>query len=180
MSSDNGGAGEALRRLAVNLFHGYGYNFYREENQLRADDQRIRRMVSELLQQARKALSEAESRYRREAFPPPSRAQPFPPAEVQANARQLEGLAAAVSAVDARIGHLPVPEADRMTARWRNEAETLQRVSAKDVELVEAAQTLAGRVAARGPAQMLADAAAIEGDLALIEQRLRERQALLV
>jgi hypothetical protein len=28
--------------LATNLFYGWGYNFYRIENQLRADDQMIR------------------------------------------------------------------------------------------------------------------------------------------
>ncbi|MFD2781103.1 hypothetical protein ACFS32_08290 [Novosphingobium pokkalii] len=57
-------------QVALNLFRGYGYTFYRAENDLRADDQRIRRMVSELLQQARKGLSEAEGRYRREVIPP--------------------------------------------------------------------------------------------------------------
>ena len=31
-----------LRQVAINLFYGWGYNFYREENQLRADDQLIR------------------------------------------------------------------------------------------------------------------------------------------
>ena len=67
-----------------------------------------------------------------------------------------------------------------MTARWRNEAETLQRLSEKDVELVEAAKALADRVSDSGQAQILAGAAEIEADLALVEQRLRERQALLL
>ena len=31
-----------LRQIATNLFHGWGYNFYRAENQLRADDQLVR------------------------------------------------------------------------------------------------------------------------------------------
>ena len=42
----------AMGRIGLNLFHGYGYNFYREENQLRADDQKLRTLVSELLGQA--------------------------------------------------------------------------------------------------------------------------------
>ena len=33
---------DALTEIAINLFHGWGYNFYRVENQLRADDQLIR------------------------------------------------------------------------------------------------------------------------------------------
>jgi hypothetical protein len=67
-----------------------------------------------------------------------------------------------------------------MTDRWRNEAETLERPSEKDMEVVEAAKALADRVSGSGQAQILAGAAEIEADLALVEQRLRERQALLL
>ena len=172
--------GEALGQVADNLFHGYGYNFYREENQLRADDQRIRRMVGELLQRARKALTEAESRWRRDRFPPPSREHPFPPPDAAAGARTLESLAASVSALDARIAHLPVPEADRMTARWRNEADTLKALCAKDVELVGAAMALAMRVEATDGAELIAIAPAIEADLGAIKARMLERQVLLL
>ena len=38
-----------LEEIAVNLFHGWGYNFYRFENQLRADDQLIRSKVGAIL-----------------------------------------------------------------------------------------------------------------------------------
>jgi len=34
-----------LSQIAINLFYGWGYNFYRQENQLRADDQLIRAQV---------------------------------------------------------------------------------------------------------------------------------------
>src|SRR6202008_268529 len=119
----------------------------------------------ELLQRARKALSEAESRYRREQFPPPSREHPFPPAEVQANARRLEALTQAVSALDAQIAHLPVPANDFMTQRFRQEAETLRQLSEKDVELVEVAHVLCTRVESLGFAEILEKANAIETDL---------------
>ncbi len=174
------GAGEVLRRVAVNLFHGYGYTYYREENNLRADDQRIRRMVSEQLQRARKTLSEAESAYRREQFPPPSREQPFPPAEAQTNARRLEALALAVSAVDGQIAHLPVPANDFMTQRFRREADTLKRLCEADVELVSEAQVLAASVEGRGYAALLAEAETVERAIAAVKARLLERQALLV
>jgi len=55
----------SLQKVAINLFYGWGYNFYRLENQLRADDQLIRRKASELLGQANAILSQAESDYRR-------------------------------------------------------------------------------------------------------------------
>ena len=37
------------RRLLSNLFYGWGYNFYRVENQLRADDQLVRSKAAWLL-----------------------------------------------------------------------------------------------------------------------------------
>lgn len=174
------GAGETLRQFAVNLFYGYGYNFYRDENQLRSDDQRIRRMVSELLQRARKALSEAESRYRRDKFPPPSREEPFPPAALQANARRLEALAMDVSALDGQIAHLPVPENDFMTQRFRNEAENLRRLSEKDVELVGKAQALAQIVEEQSLDEIIGQADRIEAAIRTIKAALLERQTLLL
>lgn len=169
-----------MREIAVNLFHGYGYTYYRLENELRADDQRLRRMVSELLQRARKALSEAEARWRRDRFPPPSRAQPFPPPEAQAGARRLESLAAAVSALDGQINHLPVPGNDFMTERYRNEADTLRLLSEKDLELVEAAHALVEMTSLTGLNDLLATADTIEDALTAIRNKVLERQALLV
>jgi hypothetical protein len=167
-------------QVALNLFRGYGYTFYRAENDLRADDQRIRRMVSELLQQVRKGLSEAEGRYRREVIPPPSRANPFPPAEMVANARRLEALAQGVSALDAQVAHLPVPTNDFMTSRYRNEAETLGRLAEKDVELVADAHALAEAVPGDDPLAVLDAASAITTAIARVKDRLAERQALLL
>lgn len=174
------GLGTRAAQVALNLFRGYGYTFYRAENDLRADDQRIRRMVSDLLQQARKALSEAEGRYRREVIPPPSRANPFPPAEMVANARRLEALAQGVSALDAQVAHLPVPTNDFMTARYRNEAETLNRLAEKDVELVADAHALAGAVPGDDPLAVIDAASAITTAIARVKDRLAERQALLL
>ena len=67
-----------IGQIATNLFNGYGYNFYRAANQVRADDQRVRELAGALLARARAAISKAESDYRREKIPPPTRANPFP------------------------------------------------------------------------------------------------------
>jgi len=40
---------DELEKIAVNLFYGWGYNFYRLENQLRADDLTVRAKVGWLL-----------------------------------------------------------------------------------------------------------------------------------
>ena len=180
MSDQSGGIGKAIGHVAVNLFYGYGYNYYREENHLRADDQRIRRIVTDILQRARKALSEAESRYRRENFPAPSREHPFPSAELQANAKKLEALAAAVSALESQIAHLPVPENDFMTQRYRKEADTLRRLADKDLELVERAQAVSALTEDAPYAKVLDDADQIEAAIAGVRARMMERQSLLV
>ena len=44
-----------LRQIATNLFYGWGYNFYRVENQLRADDQLVRTKAASLLGTIRRA-----------------------------------------------------------------------------------------------------------------------------
>ena len=51
----------ALRQVATNLFCGWGYNFYRLENQLRADDQLVRSNAAGLLGSAMASVSAAET-----------------------------------------------------------------------------------------------------------------------
>ncbi len=61
------------------------------------------------------ACAAAESDYRREFLPPPTRAKPFPDAAAVAEAQRLERLAHAISALEAALQHQPVPDNDRMT-----------------------------------------------------------------
>src|SRR6185437_6659531 len=111
----------SLQKVAVNLFYGWGYNFYRLENQLRADDQLIRRKAGELLGQANAALGRAESDYRRDHLPPPTREKPYPEAEAAAAAQAIERLIRDIDGLRGRINAMPVPENDRMTQRYREE-----------------------------------------------------------
>ncbi len=53
----------ALRQIATNLFYGWGYNFYRVENQLRADDQLVRSKAASLLGIAMASVITAETEY---------------------------------------------------------------------------------------------------------------------
>ena len=78
MSSDGFYDAGVLRQIATNLFYGWGYNFYRVENQLRADDQLVRSKAASLLGIAMASVIAAETEYRREFLPAPSRAKPFP------------------------------------------------------------------------------------------------------
>ena len=131
-----------LEQVAINLFYGWGYNFYRRENQLRADDQLIRAKTGFLLGSARKSVEMAESAYRREFLPPPSREKPRPDPAAIATAQALERLSKSIGSLIALINNQPVPENDRMTQRYRKEAPTLQALIQSDQTLVGQAELL--------------------------------------
>src|ERR1700750_3237913 len=101
-----------LRQIATNLFYGWGYNFYRIENQLRADDLLVRSKVSWLLGIARASIESAESVYRRGVLPPPSPAKPYPEASAVAGAQSLERLSQSIGALEGQVRAQPVPEND--------------------------------------------------------------------
>jgi predicted regulator of Ras-like GTPase activity (Roadblock/LC7/MglB family) len=169
-----------LAKVGINLFYGYGYNFYRQENQLRADDQRVRQMACSLLGRARAGLDQAESRYRRENIAPPSRANPFPDPAVVANAQALEGLGREVGGLEGLIRHQPVPENDRMTQRYRLEAATLAALAEKDAVLVGQAELLRSMVEGAAADAILASKGEIETGIAAIKATLHDRQMFLL
>src|SRR6516225_4318828 len=88
-----------LEKIAINLFYGWGYNFYRVENQLRADDLFIRSKVGWLLGSARTCVRTAEHAYRREFLPPPSRAKHRHDAAAVAGTQSIERLSRAIGAL---------------------------------------------------------------------------------
>jgi predicted regulator of Ras-like GTPase activity (Roadblock/LC7/MglB family) len=169
-----------LAKVGINLFYGYGYNFYRQENQLRADDQRVRQMACSLLGRARAGLDQAESRYRRENIAPPSRANPFPDPAVVANAQALERLGREVGGLEGLIRHQPVPENDRMTQRYRLEAATLAALAEKDAVLVGQAELLRSMVEGAAADSILASKGEIETGIAAIKATLHDRQMFLL
>jgi hypothetical protein len=168
-----------LDQIAINLFYGWGYNFYRLENQLRADDLLIREKAGFLLGQSRAMLEAEQSAYRRRHLPPPTRAQPLPPPEAVEGARALEDLSAAVGALEGTIRALPVPETDRMTQRYRQEAQTLSALAAADRRLIGLAGALRETLEGRDHVWVLENRQAIQDALGLLQRQVRERQALL-
>ncbi len=169
-----------LRQIATNLFYGWGYNFYRKENQLRADDQMIRSKAASLLGEAMANVCSAESEYRREYLPPPTRAKPFPAAEAVASAQKLERLGKAIGAVEAQLQHQPVPENDRMTQRYRQEAPTLQKLIEYDERLVGQCELLRKTVSAQDGPAILKGMNDLEAGLDAIRETLRNREAVLL
>jgi hypothetical protein len=170
----------ALRQIANNLFYGWGYNFYRLENQLRADDQLVRAKAGWILSNAAANVKAAESEYRREFLPAPSRAKPFPDAAAVSAAQELERLAKDISAMANRLAELPVPENDRMSQRFREEAPTLQALIALDEQLVGQCELLRSTLEKRDGAWMVEKIGDIRGGLEAIDSTLMKRQALLL
>jgi len=168
-----------LEQIAINLFYGWGYNFYRKENQLRADDLLVRAKVGALLASARKSVEAAEVEYRREFLPPPSREKPRPDAAAVTGSQAIERLSHAIGDLAGQISSQPVPENDRMTQRYRLEAPTLQDLIAHDQQLVGQAELLRSMLDQKHGPWILENMPSLQEGIAAIGETLRARQMLL-
>ena len=169
-----------LKQVAVNLFYGWGYNFYRKENQLRTDDLLVRSKVSWLLSMARAALEAAEVDYRREYIPPPSRTSPRPPADVVKNAQTLERVTKEIGGLISRIDQQPVPENDFILQRFRNEARTLECLLDCDHQLVARADLFRSMLAGRNGEWILDHLSRVHEGIQAIRETLSARQNILL
>jgi hypothetical protein len=169
----------ALRQAAINLFHGWGYNFYRKENQLRADDLLVRSKAAWLLARARAGVEAAESAYRQAELPPPTREHPFPSPQAVAGAHGLERLAQAIGTLKGRIEALPAPENDRMTQRYRTEAATLEALIGTDEQLIGQAELLRSLLEGADGTALIAALPDLDSGLAAIQATLHAREAIL-
>ncbi len=166
-------------KLAANLFAGWGYNFYRAENQLRADDLMVRAKVGEMLGAARASVAAAEASFRQAYLPPPTRAHPLPDPQAVRQAQSLEAIGRELGALEGQIRALPVPETDRMTQRLRGERETLERLLAVDRAMVATAHQVREATVAASSANILERAQTLSSMLAALEATLRDRRDLL-
>lgn len=150
---DNAGA---LRAFAVELFYGWGYNSYKTENKLRADDQLVRNEICGWLGQARAIMAQREADFRREALPPPTREKPFPDAGAVATAQAMQRAQKTIEALETQIRNLPTPLDDRTWARHRNRDETLATLRQVDLDLAGAVLGLVQDIAQSDRVDVLA------------------------
>ena len=170
---------DALERVAINLFYGWGYNFYRVENQLRADDLLARHHVAGIIGGARQAVDRAEAAFRAEKLPQPTREKPTHDAQAMRDVAALEALARRIAALADRIRAQPAPENDRIAQRHRREADTLARLLAADTALTGRAEALRQGVEGQAAGWILEHADALGQYVDTIEAALRERAAIL-
>jgi hypothetical protein len=123
------------KQVLSNLFYGWGYNFYRHENQLRADDLLIRGRLSDWLGESRAHLAALEADYRRQYLPPPTREHPLPDAAAISHAQTLQRIQRDIESIETAIRTASVPEMDRIHQRHRNEGETLEQLVSADSAL---------------------------------------------
>src|SRR5215471_217815 len=141
------GQDDPVYQTWVMLLNGYGYNWYRLDNQMRADDLLVRSRASEHLESAVAQLRDLEGRYRRKYLPPPTREHPDPDSQHLAAVRQFRAVADRILEIDTRLRGAAVPPDDKIWLRQRGELETLQRLGKCDVLLVADAKELASLVA---------------------------------
>ena len=136
-----------LHQIGVMLLNGYGYNWYRQDNRMRADDLLVRSRASEHLEGAVAHLRDLEGRYRRKYLPPPTREHPDPDPQHLAAVRQFRAVEDRILEIDTRLRGATVPPDDKIWQRHRSELDTLRRLGECDAMLVAGAKELAGVVA---------------------------------
>jgi hypothetical protein len=141
------GDGSRLYRIGVMLLNGYGYNWYRLDNRMRADDVLVRSRASDHLAKAVARLRDLEARYRRTYLPPPTREKPDPEPQHLAAARQFRAIEEQISEIDTRLRGGAVPPDDKIWLRHRNEIDTLQKLGECDAILAAGAKGLGDYVA---------------------------------
>jgi len=170
-----------LYRNWVMLLNGWGFNWYRLENQLRADDLLIRSRASEHLAAAAAALRELEAQFRHQFLPPPSRQHPFPDAQRLEELHRIQAIGERLAALDTALRGAAAPADDKIWARHRGEAETLARLAHLDTVLVGSAMELAGTMARHSAETITAAAGSpdLEAHFAALRTALDRRSALL-
>ncbi len=128
-----------IKQTAILLFYGWGYNFYREENKLRADDLLIRNKVAGILADARGVLKGLEDSWRREYLPPPTREHPFLDRALTEQARRLERAGSLIEAVATAIKNAATPTNDKIWIRHRTEGGLLEILQGIVVGMTDAA-----------------------------------------
>jgi len=176
------GEGSPLYETWVMLLHGYGYNFYRKDNQARADDQLVRQSAGHFIGEAARKLLQVESDYQRRHLPPATREHPFPPPERLATHRAIRELRQQVLALEAELRGIPTPPEDKTWMRHRNQLETLKKLLVHDVQFVGASKLLDEHAALvrADSAELEVQLQAVRDHVELIRQLNEARRQLLL
>ena len=139
----------------------------------------VRSKASYLLSLSRAVLEVQQRDYRRKFIPTPTRENPLPsPAALEA-VETLKELSNEIGRIEGVIRAMPVPENDRMTQRYRQEAETLIRLREIDCHLVGQAETLRRMIDGKYHTFLLEHADDLRQGFAAMDATIQDRQMLL-
>jgi len=171
----------ALTRQLDLLLGGHGFNYYKVENRARADDLLVRARAAGALSTAVGMLSALHGAYRRHYIPPPSRENPFPPAEESRRAQEILSLRDRLANLASLIRGMSAPTQDRIWRRFRQELDLLERLLHADSLLIDYADRVGERIAMLTPEIWRDEPARAEIEVMVseMERSARDRQALL-
>lgn len=135
------------KRLLSNLFYGCGYNFYRFEHELLADDLLIRGKLSQLVHDCRAHLCSLEVAFRREHRAQTGGDYAFLTPAAITTVQALLSAQRDLQAMEASIRSATVPESRHFHGSHREMRGTLEELVMLDGEVVLALVTLRDAVA---------------------------------
>ena len=118
------------------LLTGYGYNFYNQKNQMRADDLLVRQKAAGSLSEAGALLANLELAYQRQYIPPATREVPYPSATTMNKLRDISVLRDRINGLASQIRGMAIPTQDRIWWRFRDEQSTLNQLLQFDYGLI--------------------------------------------
>lgn len=139
------GAGPA-KRLLSNLFHGYGYSFYRSESRLRLDDLLVRVKLHQLIRESHVHLTLLEATFRHD-HPTSGPEHPYADPHAIATVQTLQRAARDLKAMETAISGAAVPELRPTDQCGGAQRGTLEQLVILDGETLLALVTLRDAVA---------------------------------
>jgi len=127
---------EAITRQLELLMLGYGFNFYRAENQLRADDLLVRQKAGASLGQASARLEKLALEFQRTCIPAPTRQQPYPSPDLMERLNALRAMRQRVLDQESFLHGMSAPAQDKIWRRLREEGDLLEALLHADVAML--------------------------------------------
>jgi len=169
----------ALLQAGELLLNGWGYNWYRAENLMRADDLLLRNQADSLLGDALAACRRAEAVFRQKYMGPPSRQRPLPDPERVAQLHEFQAVLEQLEDVRTRLRGAAMPPDDRIARRHNEEADLLVKLGRCDTVLAARAQALRSEAMSITPADLTGLPGRMEPHLTALRACLQHRGELL-
>ena len=130
---------DAISKELEIVLLGCGFNFYRIQNQLRADDLLVRQKAGAFFGHAATRMEQLAQQFQRTCIPAPSRENPYPSADLMARLTALRNVRQRIMDQGTCIQGLPAPAQDKIWRRLRDEEDLLQSLLRADAAMLRLA-----------------------------------------